>query len=167
MQVIKKGRVINMRRKEFEVKEPTELLEIMRRCTACNLAFFDAEYPYIIPMNFGVVLKDGTFRLYFHGAKAGTKIDLLKKNGHVAFEMHKELKIVLPDLACDSSMGFESVCGNGNLRLLEAEEKLGALTALMNQYLTGREHVFDEKEVRATAVMELVVNQISGKKRSE
>jgi uncharacterized protein len=153
-----------MRRKEFEVKEPDEILEIMKKCSACNIAFFEGEYPYIVPMNFGVVLEDGSFRLYFHGARAGTKIELLKKNGHVAFEMHREKEINLMELACESNMFYESVCGNGRIQLIEdEEEKLAALTAIMDQYASGRSHVFDEKEVKAVAVMELTVNQICGK----
>ncbi len=154
-----------MRRKEYEVKEALELLAIMKRCIACNVAFFEEEYPYIVPMNFGVTLTEGTFRLYFHGARAGTKIELLKKNSHVAFEMHREIEIILPELACESNMSYESICGNGSIRLLEEAEKLAALTVIMNQYISKEKHEFNENEIKAVEVMELTVNQISGKKR--
>lgn len=43
-----------MRRKDREIKNPEEILAIMKQCDVCNIAFFDEEYPYVIPLNFGV-----------------------------------------------------------------------------------------------------------------
>ena len=84
-----------MRRKDREIKDLNDIMAIIKKCDVCNLAFFDEEYPYIVPLNFGVTLLDGTITLYFHGANAGKKLDLIKKNNKVGFEMDCSHKLIL------------------------------------------------------------------------
>lgn len=154
-----------MRRKDREITDLNEIHDIMKRCDVCSVAFFDEEFPYIIPLNFGVHLNnENTFELLFHGAKVGTKIDLLKKNPHVGFEMNCSRKLIVGEKACDYTMEFESVCGNGIIEILGDEEKINALTILMDQYHDGVEHEFDERVVKATTVLRLTVAKICGKK---
>jgi len=152
-----------MRRTDREIKDNEEILEIIKKCDVCRVAFFDVTYPYIIPMNFGVVMNDGKFKLYFHCATVGTKLDLLKKNANVAFEMDCSHNLLLGDVACASTMEFESVCGNGTIRILPEEAKIAALTAIMNQYQSGKKHEFRYNELKAVEVLELNVNEIHGK----
>lgn len=152
-----------MRRKDREITDINKIIEIIEKCDSCNIALNNGEYPYIVPMNFGYKYENGKLSLYFHSANAGTKIELLKKDNHAAFSMHTAHKLILDDIACGSTMKYESVCGNGEIRLLNDDEKLGALTRLMDKYQTGKEHMFDEKAVLAVAVMELKVKNISGK----
>ena len=59
-----------MRRKDREITDYNAILEIMKKCDVCRIAFFNEKYPYIIPLNFGVLLRDNNFKLYFHGANA-------------------------------------------------------------------------------------------------
>lgn len=153
-----------MRRKDREITDVNEILEIMKQCDVCNVAFFDKEYPYIVPLNFGVNLADGQFELYFHGANAGTKMELLSKNNHVGFEMSCKHNLILQDMPCNSTMEFESVCGNGIMEVVSQEEKVQFLKTLMQQYQPGVSHEFDSNEINALAVMRLKVNSIVGKR---
>jgi len=153
-----------MRRHDREITDNNEILEIMKKCDVCSVAFFNAEFPYIIPLNFGVDLDDNQFELYFHGANAGTKLELLKQNNHVAFEMNCSHNLLLGEKACASTMEYESVCGNGVIEILVGNDKLNALTVLMNQYQSGKKHEFHEKEVETITVYKLVVNELSGKR---
>lgn len=153
-----------MRRKDREIVDHKELLAIMRKCDSCSVAFFDKEFPYIIPLNFGVTYIDGKFTLYFHGAKEGTKLELLKANNHVAFEMNCSHKLLIGEKACDTTMEFDSVCGNGIMEIMADNEKREALTAIMNQYQSLDRYEFDERAVNAVAVLRLEVRNISGKR---
>ena len=45
------------------------------------------EYPYVIPLNFGMAVDGQQVVLYFHGAQTGMKYELLSKNNKVCFEM--------------------------------------------------------------------------------
>lgn len=153
-----------MRRKDREIADVKEILEIIKKCDSCSVAFFDEEYPYIIPLNFGVRLENDQFELYFHGANVGKKMELLLKNNHVAFEMSCSHKLLQGDKACDTTMEFESVCGNGVMEILENQKKIMGLTVLMSQYQGEKEYEFDERLLKAVTVMKLKVNDISGKR---
>lgn len=153
-----------MRRNDREITNIEEIIEIIKKCDSCSLALFDESYPYVVPMNFGYKFDGKNIYLYFHSANSGKKIDLIKKNNKVAFEMNTSHKLLLNEIACNSTMEFESVCGNGEIRILDDIEKLSALTCIMNQYKKNVEYKFDEKIVKAVAVIELRVNNISGKR---
>jgi len=155
-----------MRRKDREITEYNEIFAIMKSCDVCRVAFFNEDYPYIVPLNFGATLCDEKFVLYFHGAREGLKLDLLRKNNKVAFEMDGKHELRLGEIACDATMAYESVCGNGIMRILEESEKKDALITIMNQYDPGRDHQFKEQHLAAVTVMELVVNEVSGKRRA-
>lgn len=152
-----------MRRNDREITDFKEILSIMKKCDVCSVAFFDEEYPYIVPLNFGVMLENNKFVLYFHGANAGKKVELSKSNSHVSFEMHCSTKLIPGEKACNFTMEYESVCGNGTLEMVNNEEKFEALQTLMKQYDSQKEYEFDEKMVNAVAVMKLNVNEITGK----
>lgn len=57
-----------MRRTDREIKEFNEIIEVIKKCDVCRLALHDEEYPYIVPLNFGMQLENGKVVLYFHGA---------------------------------------------------------------------------------------------------
>lgn len=153
-----------MRRKDREITDTEEILAIMRKCDVCQVAFFDEKYPYIVPLNFGVTRDGDCFRLFFHGANAGTKLRLLSENPHVGFSMSCSHRLITGDNACDATMEYESVCGNGVMSLVSDEEKVEALTFLMRQYRVQGGLEFDEHEVQLTAVLCLDVEEISGKR---
>ena len=46
-----------MRRKDREIRDKKEIQNIMEACQVCSLAFSGTqeEYPYVIPLNFGVI----------------------------------------------------------------------------------------------------------------
>ncbi len=153
-----------MRRKDREVTDWKEICEIINRCEVCSIAFFDEEYPYVIPMNFGTRLEEDQVTLYFHGARAGKKLELLEKNNHVAFEMNCSRRLVTGEKACQYSMEFESVCGHGIMELVEEEEKEQAFTALMRQYAPTETFEYHPLHMKAISLLRLTVTEITGKR---
>lgn len=154
-----------MRRKDREVTDLEQILDIMRRCQVCRLALNDDGYPYILPLNFGMEVSDGQVVLYFHGAAAGTKYELLKKDPRAGFEMDCSLQVILNEQDCECSMEYESVVGKGNIELVSGEEKVHGLQVLMRQYRDGRTASFQDAVVAKTAVLKLTVTQLSAKRR--
>ncbi len=157
-----------MRRTDREITDIKEIYKIMKKCEVCDIAFFDDDFPYIIPLNFGVTLKNGLFEIYLHGAGKGKKIDLLNKNNHVGFAARCAENLILDDkTVCKSTMEYESVCGNGIIKILPEEEKAYGLTILMNQYLKSKNDFdFDDKILKSLTVMKIEVSHIYGKKSS-
>lgn len=153
-----------MRRKDREIMELNEIYEIIKKCQVCRVAFFDEEYPYVVPLNFGATFDGKSFNFYFHGAKAGKKMALIEKNNKVAFEFDCSHKLVSAEKACDYSMEYESVMGNGEIEILSGDELKKALDHLMRQYSDKAHFEYDEKYMNVMSVYKLKVNHITGKK---
>ena len=94
-----------LRRKDREITDFDEMMKIIAKCDTCRVAMFDETFPYIVPFNFGTDLEDDQLYLYFHGAKIGKKIDLMRKNKNVSFEMDCEHNIILYDERMSCTMG--------------------------------------------------------------
>lgn len=123
-----------MRRKDREITDKSKIDEIIRGCHCCRLGFCDKGQVYIVPLNFGFEPKEGGGTLYFHGAKAGRKYQLLQASPTVTFELDREYWLTGGEVACDYACHFQSVMGQGRASIISApEEKLVALKALMNQ----------------------------------
>ena len=160
-----------MRRKDREIKSFSEIITVMKSCDVCHVAFFDDEYPYVVPMNFGMQVNGSDVTLYFHGAKLGKKHDLIKKNKKVAFVMECTHGIVTGKQvgACECTMEFESIMGTGVIDYLDDNyQKIEALHTLLEHYNVseGPEYHFHDEVVPKTTVLRLKVNSLTGKIRN-
>lgn len=152
-----------MRRKDREVTDINELLNIIQECRICHLGMQDEKGIYIVPLNYGFEYVNNQLVLYFHSAKVGRKIDALKLNPNVCIEMDCDHRLIEGDKACDYSFGFKSIIGNGKVNFLENyDEKLKGLQLLM-RHETLKEFEFDERMVNMVTVMKVVVEEFSGK----
>lgn len=158
-----------MRRNDREIIDFDEILAAMKTCKVCHVAFLDDEYPYVVPMNFGLQVNGRDVALIFHGADAGKKHDLIKKNSKVAFAMECTHGIVTgPQVgACECTMEFESVLGTGVIDYVEDNQKIAALHTLLEQYAVreGAKYHFHAEVVPHTTVLRLKVHSMTGKKR--
>ena len=153
-----------MRRKDREVADSTKIADIISRCTCCRIGFDDDGEVYIVPLNFGYQTKENTYTFYFHGANEGRKIDLMKKNPNVGFEMDTDYALHETDYACGHSARFQSIIGNGIVSIVsETEEKKLGLSLLMEHNTGKRNWDFDEKMVNAVSVFKLEVTKMSCK----
>lgn len=154
-----------MRRTDREITDFSQMVEIMKHCGVCNVSFSD-EYPYVVPMNFGMKIDGEEITLYFHGAGVGRKHDLVKKNNKVGFVMENMLSVLTYDIACKSVAEYESVMGYGKIKYADDNEKLEALELLMNQYakLSGEKFEFEPEAVKHTCIMKLKVKDLSAKR---
>ena len=123
-----------MRRTQNEMKSIEEICAVLDKCKVCRLAMNHNGYPYLVPMNFGYEREGNKIYLYFHGANAGTKKELIEKDGRIAFEMdvHEEARI--SSVACNSYMDYESVCGTGNAEIADDTQKRAYLEKIMRHY---------------------------------
>lgn len=153
-----------MRRSDREISLAEEIIEVMERCDVCRLAFNDDGYPYILPLNFGMQVKDGEISLFFHGADTGKKYELLRKDNRVSFEMDCAHRLVMDEDKGFCTMEYESVIGRGRIELVPDEEKYPALCLLMAHY-HKEDFPFNKEAISRTTVMKLKVEQFTGKRR--
>lgn len=138
----------------------------MKQCDVCRVAFFDEEYPYILPLNFGMEEENDQITLYFHGAGDGKKYDLMAKNNKVCFEMDCSHELLTLEEEKNCTMNYESVIGFGTMEMVADEDKYDALCKLMKHYHV--EHFeFNKAIIPVTKVFKLNVQQITGKARAK
>lgn len=153
-----------MRRSDREVTDYSRILEIIKDCDCCRLGFVDNGRAYIVPLNFGYNDNDSRLTLYFHSAREGRKLDLVRAIPYASFEMDTAHKLVEAEKACGYTFLFSSVMGGGRIELVEDyDSKLHALRQIMKHCAGDREYEFDRDIVERTAILKLVVDELTAK----
>ena len=148
-----------MRRKEKEIIDKSEIESIIYKSMVCRLGLANDGTPYIVPLCFGY--DDNA--LYFHGARAGKKMEMIRKNPSVCFEFDINTEVRQEEQACQWGMSFQSVIGFGKATLLEdPDDKRHALDIIMRQY-TDQSFTFDDKMLNRTAVIRVDIETMTGK----
>lgn len=155
-----------MRRKDREVKDRDEIEKIILRCKTCHVAMVDDGAPYVVPLSFGYkFLENGVLELYFHSAHEGKKIDVLRKNNKVCFEMASEGEPMFTDTPCNSGYYFASMIGYGEVFFIQdAVEKCEALS-IMFKHQSGKEAVFTADQAKTVCVYKIVSAEFTGKRK--
>ncbi|MPM08596.1 hypothetical protein SDC9_54910 [bioreactor metagenome] len=153
-----------MRRSDREIADAGKIDEIIRACDCCRLGFVDGDSAYIVPLNFGFAEADGKRFFYFHGAKEGKKIGLIKANPIVGFELDTDHAVNEGENACNYSFRYKSVIGKGKIAFIEdVNEKKNALGCIMRHYSDKADWAFTDSEVSAIAIMKLEVTELACK----
>lgn len=152
-----------MRRKDKQM--PPELFEEnIKKCEVIRLALHDDPAPYIVPLNFGYQLIDETFYIYMHCANEGKKLDLLKQNPNVGFELETDVKLLLKDKAAQCTTQYKSIIGTGLVEeVMDYTEKVHGLNVLMEQFTAKYNNEYPEKLIHGVTVLKLTVTSIDGK----
>lgn len=150
-----------MRRNDKEITDRKLIEEILEKSKCCRLALVDEYNPYIVPMNFAY--KDNC--IFLHSAKEGTKIDILKENNNVCFEIDESVEILESEVACSWTCKFLSVIGFGNAEILtEDEDKIKGLNIIMEKYSGKKEHTYLQKAIDNVIIIKINITGITGKK---
>lgn len=153
-----------MRRKDREVTDFTEIIKIMEECEIVRLGLADGDFPYIVPVNFAFTVSGEQIELYIHGAMAGRKYELLRKNPVCSFEMDIPLKMECLYEKKDVTMRYQSVMGRAKAEFLEGEEKQRALDGIiMARHEETKKFEYNKGAVARTAVVRLTVLEITAK----
>ena len=149
-----------MRRKDQEITDIAAIEDIIRKAQVCRLGLSENGRPYIVPLCFGY--KDKT--LYFHSAREGKKLDILRKNNNVCFEIDIDHELVRGKKACNCSMKYRSVIGFGRAELIEdIEPKRRALNIIMQNYYEGFIKYADAS-IENTVIIKVDMESMTGKK---
>ena len=153
-----------MRRSDREIKDKEKIERIIDSCYCLRIGLWDGKEVYMVPLNFGYVIKNDTYRFYFHGAKEGRKVDILKKNNEVGFEMDTNYQLHEAKEACNFSAGYQSIIGTGIVSFVEdKEEKIAALKQIMLHVSGTKQWELKEEMLQAVNVFQLDVKKISCK----
>jgi uncharacterized protein len=152
-----------MRRKEREISDPAIIDDIIRSAEICRVAFADNNIPYIIAMNFGFSGGDKP-SLYFHCAPSGRKLEMMKKNDYVCFQLDTDHLLIRGDKACDWGMKYRSIVGYGRLSVVENnEERRKGLDLIMDHYGGLGKYDYEPGLFSRTTLLRLDIKEISAK----
>ena len=132
-----------MRRQQCEVTDPGKIERILGEARVGRLATIGQDgYPYITPVNF--VYHEGN--IYFHSAPAGEKIDNLRSNPNVCFQV--DIPLAYLDSGFDPDGGichlhqfYHCVIIRGQASLVEDDDlKAECLNALVSKHEKRIDH---------------------------
>lgn len=156
-----------MRRKDREITDQEEIIELLEKNKVCHLAMVDQQQPYVVPLNYGYCFENDRLVLYIHSATIGRKIEVLKDNPHVCIEISQEDGLVgTGNIACQYGYYFKSLIGEGKVEFIhEKGDKEQGLSLLM-KHLTGRnDFVYNQQSVEHVVVIKIIIDHFSVKGR--
>ncbi len=155
-----------MTRREREVTDINKIIEILDKSKIAHIGMVDGDEPYVVPMNYGYVFEDGKLVIYLHGARRGRKLDVMRANPKVFFEMECDLVPFEGDIACRYGITYSSVMGKGIAEIIDedTEEKKKALSILMKTQ-TGKDFEFEDKMVSFVSIIKITASEFTAKYR--
>ena len=151
-----------MRRKNRAMKTPGEMEDLLGKMRVGRLAMSTEEGPYAVAVNY--IFWEG--RIYFHSALEGRKIEALRADPRVCFEVDDIGPQVLWDQGCGISQIYRSVICFGKAEFVEgAAEKRRILEAMVREFVPARcsARPLREENVDRTAVIRIDIESMSGK----
>lgn len=154
-----------MGRKIRKFEDISQIEKIIETAEVCYLSFVDGNVPYIVPMNFGFE-KGEPSKLYFHGAREGRKLEIIKKNNNVCFHMNTDRVLVESERPCAFTMQYRSVIGHGKIYIIDdSEEKKHAMNVIMKHYTNRNDFPFNNKMMSVVGMLKLEIESLTGKER--
>ena len=152
-----------MRRKDKEITDKEIIEEILSKSELCRIAINDDVTPYLVPLNYGY--NNGC--LYFHSASQGKKIELLKRNNRVAFEIEYAYEIMKDALPCNWSAKYRSIMGTGTIEILQDVKQIRTGLDIIMSHYGHSQNTYDEAYLSRIVILKLTIENISGKQSGE
>ena len=152
-------------RRRRQALSPQEIEEILARGTHGVLALAgDEDYPYAVPISY--VQQGNT--LYFHCAKSGHKLDLIRQNPKASFCVIDQDQIVPKKY----TTFFRSVIVFGTMEIMEDDhEKREAIELLAKKYapndLSENREQFIKKDWIPLCMLKMAIDHVTGKEAIE
>jgi len=152
-----------MRQAIKEIKDKEIIVRLLQTVHVGRLGTIGQDgYPMIKPLNFVYV----SGKIYFHTALAGEKIDDIKRDNRVCFEIDLPIAFVKAKTQpCEAEYLYRSVIIKGRAALVEdAAERMQAFTSLMQKYQpeAGFGDYLPEK-LAMTGIVRIGIEEMAGK----
>jgi len=141
------------------------LFEILDDGLICHVGFCIEGQPFVIPTLYG---REGN-KIYLHGASTSRMLKSIERGISVCITVTHVDALVLARSAFHHSMNYRSAVVFGKATKVSDEEKENVLKIISDHVITGRwEEVRspNEKELKATTVLELTIDEASSKIRT-
>lgn len=153
----------HMYKKEREIKDKDELLEILKQGKYAVISMCRNNEPYIVTLSYGYDKDENS--LYFHTAAQGLKIDFLKHNPSVCATVINDKGYVMNE--CDHK--YRSVVFWGEMCVVQdTEEKKYGMEILLNHLEDNPKEVKekflnDYETLKKIMLLRLDIKELTGK----
>lgn len=149
-----------MRRFDKLITDEQIIAQILNESDLCRLGLVENGEAYVVPVNYAH--HDGC--LYFHSAKEGRKIEILKQSSTITFEITYQQQVQRGEMACNWTTRYRSVMGRAAVSFLsEYEQKIAALDLIMHKHgAIGQQH-YDSRMVDRVDIIKLSICALSAK----
>ena len=154
-----------MTKRERQITDEAQIMDILDKGKVLHLGLAVDNEPYVVPMNYGYTKENGKLVMYLHSAVRGKKLDMIRMNPKVFFEIDCDLVPFESELPCQYGLAYSSVMGKGIARIVDdVEEKKKAMSILMKTQ-TGKDFTFEDRLVSIVAVIRIDVDAYTAKHR--
>lgn len=154
-----------MRRKDREITDIHVITGILDRCKTASVAMMDKDMPYVVPLSYGYEMKEDILVLYFHCAREGRKIDILKCDNRVCFTIFNEGEPLYTDIPCNSGYYYSSIIGNGVAEFIENSVDKRCALNKMFAHQSGKDVEFTETQADSVCVFKIVSKDYTAKQK--
>ena len=158
----------HVRRQDRICEDQALLTALLDQAEMMHVAMNDEPFPHVVPLSYGYEFVGETLKFYFHGAAAGRKVALWKKNPNVAFSIAAPGPVnFAEDPVCHTGQDFLSILGQGVMRELPQQERHHAVEMIMRRYAHDNEKTwtFPPAMLAAMGIYEMEVVTMSAKRR--
>ncbi len=153
-----------MRRHDKQITDELIIQQILEKSDLCRLGFVENGEAYIVPVNYAYA--DGI--IYIHSAHNGRKMDIIRQNNRVSFEMELHHEIIKSTIACGWTEKYRSVMGRGTITIAgDNTSKKHGLDLIMRKYGADFELVYDEKILARMTILKLQIESVTGKQSGD
>ena len=154
-----------MTKRELQITDLKEIQHILDTAKVLHLGLAVDNEPYIVPMNYGYTMDGEKLTVYMHSAVRGKKLDMIRANPKVFFEVECDLLPFYGRVPCQYGLSYSSLMGRGEARIIEdVEEKKEAMSILMKTQ-TGKDFSFEDRLVSIVSVIRIDVAEYTAKHR--
>jgi nitroimidazol reductase NimA-like FMN-containing flavoprotein (pyridoxamine 5'-phosphate oxidase superfamily) len=156
-----------MRRTDREIQNADLMESIIKNGKYAVVALCKENEPYIVTLSYGYDASSRSF--YFHGARAGLKLDFLRANPQVCMTIMDDQGYI----PGECSHAYRTVVIRGKMELLEEEaERVKGIEVMINHFETDPAKMMAKikpgtEAWRSTVIMRLTIAEISGKEQKK
>ena len=153
-----------MRRRDKEITDRKEIDEILTKIKTGRLGTCCREIPYITPMNF--TYDSEALKIFLHCANEGKKLENIRINRNVCFEVDDVAELMVKQPTCASSVAYRSVVLFGTIKeVTDHYEKNYALQKLAEKYAPQNPKTpFTDAALSRTNVLEIQISEMTAKR---
>ncbi|MDD1719099.1 MAG: pyridoxamine 5'-phosphate oxidase family protein [Methanoregulaceae archaeon] len=148
-----------MRRADREILDPGKIEAVLKKARVLRVAFADENRPYIVPVCFGYC----SGAIFIHSADEGKKIDILRRNPHVCFEVDEESGVLGVGSPCSRGIAYRSVIGYGTALFIHDDAgKRAGLSCIVSRYAPETRGL--PENLGNVCVIRIDITEMTGKK---